>query len=457
MWFGTATGGSAKEKLEWLNCLSGHAGVGLWDAILYQGDAMHPKARWTWSAEFRRLCGFSNQAEFPDVVQSWSDRLHPEDRDKTLAAFSGALKGIAGSGHYDTTYRLKLKDGTYNWFRATGGVVRDNAGQPRRACGSLVDIQALVQERASQDQRQASIDQNVQSFSTAASGVMHGLQDAAGKMRTAGADLINAVQRTRDSAQSTAAGTDASTQNLNAVAAAAEQMSKSVNEISRQVGHATTAIREAVGHSVSTQEKVSALAHTADRIGDVVQLISQIAGQTNLLALNATIEAARAGDAGKGFAVVAGEVKSLAAQTAKATSEIEQQIAEIRTATQTVVGAMREVGSRIGQVETVADTIAAAVEQQALATREIASSVQAITDTIREANAAMQDVSRIAMVADTASRGVVSAAETVTSTASALETQVNGFLTSMNRTTNGRGNDGRQDGRSSNGPIRAVR
>jgi methyl-accepting chemotaxis protein len=436
MWFVKGSGNSSAEKVEWLTCLSSHAGVGLWDAVLYQGDPMHAKARWTWSAEFRRLCGFNSEAEFPNVVQSWSDRLHPDDVDNTFAAFMGALNGVAGSDKYDTTYRLKLKNGTYNWFRATGGVVRDNAGKPRRACGSLVDINGLVQERAGKDGRQAAMEQYTQNFGDAAATVMCELGAAAAKMRSVGAELIDAVQQTRDSAQTTAIGAEDSARNLNSVAAAAEQMSNSVSEISRQVGHATLAIREAVGHSGSTQEKVAALARTADRIGDVVQLISQIAGQTNLLALNATIEAARAGDAGKGFAVVAGEVKSLAAQTAKATGEIEQQIAEIRTATHNVVGAMHEVGSRIGQVESVAETIAAAVEQQALATREIAASVQAVTRTTREANVAMQEVSRIALVADVASRSVVSSAETVTNTATALQTEVGDFLNSMKRVDN---------------------
>ena len=454
MWFRGHSGSSNDEKLEWLDCLGSHAGVGLWDAVLPEGDPMHPKARWTWSAEFRRLCGFDSVAEFPDVVQSWSDRLHPDDAEKTFSAFLGALNGVAGSDKYDMTYRLKLKNGTYNWFRATGGVVRDKAGKPRRACGSLVDIQSLVQERASKDRRQAAMDQNTRTFGEAASGVMRTLESFAGEMRSAGADLIDAVQRTRDSAQTTAAGAEESAFNLNAVAAAAEQMSGSVAEISRQVGHAIASIRGAVDHSGATQEKVATLARTADRIGDVVQLISQIAGQTNLLALNATIEAARAGDAGKGFAVVAGEVKNLAAQTAKATGEIEQQIAEIRTATHTVVGAMQEVGSRIGQVERVAEAIAIAVEEQALATQEIAASVHAVTNTTRQANDAMQEVSRIALVADAASKNVVSAAETVTRIATALQTEVSDFLTSMRSSGDDQRRYERIDGRSTPGRMR---
>jgi len=111
--------------------------VGLWDAILHEGDAMHPASHWTWSQEFRRPCGFRDEAEFPNVVQSWSDRLHPDDVDPTFNAFGDSL---ATGAPYDVTYRLRTKDGTYRWFRVTGGVIKDEHGVARRACGSLVDI-----------------------------------------------------------------------------------------------------------------------------------------------------------------------------------------------------------------------------------------------------------------------------------------------------------------------------
>ena len=126
----------------------------------------------------------------------------------------------------------------------------------------------------------------------------------------------------------------------------------------------------------STNTTVEGLAKTAQRIGEVVQLIETIAGQTNLLALNATIEAARAGDAGKGFAVVASEVKSLASQTAKATEEIRAQIGEIQGATGQTVEAIRSIGATIRQMSEIATTIASAVEEQGAATREIATNVQ---------------------------------------------------------------------------------
>ena len=75
-----------QHKAEWLDTLDKHAGIGLWDAVFHEGDAMHAKARWTWSSEFRRLCGFTNASEFPNVVQSWADRLHPDDAAATFAA-----------------------------------------------------------------------------------------------------------------------------------------------------------------------------------------------------------------------------------------------------------------------------------------------------------------------------------------------------------------------------------
>ncbi|WP_343221311.1 methyl-accepting chemotaxis protein [Oharaeibacter diazotrophicus] len=135
---------------------------------------------------------------------------------------------------------------------------------------------------------------------------------------------------------------------------------------------ASAAAREA---EASTQN-VQALAHSAQQIGEVVELISNIAAQTNLLALNATIEAARAGEAGRGFAVVAAEVKELANQTAKATEEIGRKIGEIQTATGTTVDSISRIVRTIGSIQQSASAIAGAVEEQGAATEEIASNTQ---------------------------------------------------------------------------------
>jgi len=139
--------GSA-ELEERLALLGRCAGVGLWDVAIHNGDPMDPGSRWHWSPEFRRLLGFDgfDRVGFPEVVSSWSDRLHPDDAEATFKAFSGCLNDFTGRTGYDVMYRLRMKDGSYRWFRAIGGVSRDNSGRPLRACGSLVDVDAEQDE-----------------------------------------------------------------------------------------------------------------------------------------------------------------------------------------------------------------------------------------------------------------------------------------------------------------------
>jgi methyl-accepting chemotaxis protein len=290
-----------------------------------------------------------------------------------------------------------------------------------------------TRERALKDRRQAANHHHTRDFSATVSGVLATLVESAASMRAAAGNVSSAAGRTRVKTSSSVDSATASAQDLNSVAAAAEEMASSINEISRQVSHVTRAVEEAVTKASATDLKVAGLSETAERIGDVVRLIDDIAGQTNLLALNATIEAERAGDAGKGFAVVAGEVKALAAQTAKATQQISSQILEIRTATGEAVTAVREMGAAIGQVEAVATAIAAAVEQQAAATREITSSVQTVTAATGDTVLSMRDILTISQETETTSQMVLTAADKVGLTADSLHAEVNDFLAAMKR------------------------
>lgn len=139
---------SVKEELRRVSqrsrILDEACGIGLWDAVLFKGDAMHAGSRWTWSAEFRRLIGFEDENSFPNVVQSWSERLHPDDVASTFAAFGKTVTDRSGETRYDVTYRLTIRDGSYRWFRATGGAVFDADGQTVLCCGSLTDVHEQV-------------------------------------------------------------------------------------------------------------------------------------------------------------------------------------------------------------------------------------------------------------------------------------------------------------------------
>jgi methyl-accepting chemotaxis protein len=304
-------------------------------------------------------------------------------------------------------------------------VFRSNANEARTL------HEASDQAHANNVRRHEAMDRLTKEFGSSAESVMANLTRSATEMRETAGEMSLAAQRTRTTASETAEGAAASAANMAAVAAASEEMSASIGEISQQVTRATQAAQAAVRRASTTDAKVSGMAELADRIGDVVRLITDIAGRTNLLALNATIEAARAGDAGKGFAVVAGEVKGLATQTAKATEEIAAQVAAIRAATTEAVAAVRDVGAAIAEVEQVANAIAGAVEQQASSTREIASGVQAVSIAAGEAHQSMQELSTIAGQTDLASGKVLGGAEEVGRDAGTLRAEVTRFLDAM--------------------------
>jgi methyl-accepting chemotaxis protein len=286
-------------------------------------------------------------------------------------------------------------------------------------------------ERAARDRRQAMVESLTQEFGGSVATIMDRLRDSAGGMREASVSMASATEQTRNRVADTAEGAQQNSSNLSAVAAATEEMTASVTEISRQVAEAARAAQDAVERAHATGATVRGLAESADQIGDVVRLITDIAGQTNLLALNATIEAARAGDAGKGFAVVASEVKTLASQTARATEQISAQISAIQAATGDAVGAVQEVANAIQRVNGVAGAIAAAVEEQDAVTRDISASVQSVAKQNDEAARAMREVSDVAEGARASSGTVKTAAETVADVTGRLGEQVDDFLVGM--------------------------
>lgn len=297
---------------------------------------------------------------------------------------------------------------------------------------SMVTARRLQEERAAAhraEQRRAEmLGQVVRGFEGQV-GEMVGMLSAASTELEATAKGMSATARgtNEQAARVSVAAGDAS-QGVQTVAAAAEELSASIQEISRQVMQASAVTSRAVEGARRTDETMRALAESSGRIGDVVRLIADIAGQTNLLALNATIEAARAGDAGKGFAVVASEVKNLASQTARATEEIGQQIAQVQAATQGAVGAIEEITRTIGEVSEATVTIAAAVEEQTAATAEIARTVQQTAHSTEVVTVSIGSVSQSAQTTGQSAGEVLTAAGELSQQSERLRQQVLDFV-----------------------------
>ncbi|KQP62523.1 chemotaxis protein [Methylobacterium sp. Leaf111] len=257
------------------------------------------------------------------------------------------------------------------------------------------------------------------------------LSDAAAAMEETARSMSAQAERTNRQSAAVMRAAQETAQNVQAVAAATEELAATANEIGQQVGQTSAAAANAVESSRQTNARVEALAEGAARIGDVVALISNIAGQTNLLALNATIEAARAGEAGRGFAVVATEVKTLAAQTAKATDEITAQIGMIQAATRETVEAIREIGTTIGSVHSIALGVAAAVEEQQVATQEIARSVSDAARGTHDVTETMAEVQGAAVEVGAGATQVLASAAELARRSSALDGEVTHFVGSI--------------------------
>ena len=308
-------------------------------------------------------------------------------------------------------------------------VFRQNAIEAKR----LASEQAT--ERAKKERRHAAMERHIQDFGSSISGVMASLGGAAELMRVASEAMANAAHGVNVEARETAEGAARSSEDLVTVATAVEELTSTVAEISRQLVASGNVAREAVQRVEASRNTMQSLADGAERIGDVVLLIRNIAAQTNLLALNATIEAARAGDAGKGFAVVAGEVKALAAQTAKATADIGNQINTVRAATGDAVAAMSEIGTIIHRIDEVTVAISAAVEEQSVTTREIAASVQTVSGATAHTARTMEHVVAVADEAGNVSRDVLAGTAAIGHEASTLRKEVDQFLEAIRSET----------------------
>jgi methyl-accepting chemotaxis protein len=290
-------------------------------------------------------------------------------------------------------------------------------------------IEAQERERnAGAAARQRAIEACVGEFESMLRKTLQRLSDASGQMRTTSSGLSTVSRQTNERVDVAERASNEASMSVESVASASEELSASINDISQQAAHAAGIASRAVSQASATDGTVQGLAKSAGRIGEVVGLINTIAAQTNLLALNATIEAARAGEAGRGFAVVASEVKSLASQTAKATDEISDQIADIQKVAGEAIDAIKGIGSIIGEVNEVATAIAAAVQEQGAATQEITRSMQYAAQGTKNVSDNITGVKADADAAAAAAANVKQASETLETQSQQLGGQVSEFL-----------------------------
>jgi methyl-accepting chemotaxis protein len=293
-----------------------------------------------------------------------------------------------------------------------------------------LNSQALLDSRA-REERARHIETSVEAFRNAIGGVLRAVNDNASAMRETAQSITRVTKDASGRAVAAAGATEQASSSVNAVAGAAEELSASVEEIGRQVRQSAGVVEQAGLRTEKSVAEIESLAAATQRIDGVLSLIQAIAEQTNLLALNATIEAARAGDAGRGFAVVAHEVKTLAGQTAKATSEIGQNISMIQASTRNAVDAVREIGNAVRDINEVTSNIAGAVGQQDAATREISANAQSAAQGNETLVANIGSLSDAIGETNKAATSVLTASTDLTSTAEILSREVDKFFSNL--------------------------
>lgn len=293
-----------------------------------------------------------------------------------------------------------------------------------------LDIEVLMETYriAADAERRAMLGNLGEAFQTAVGGVVGTIAQASVQLEATAQTMSATSEQALNQSSAVAAASEEASSNVQTVATASEELSSSIAEIGRQVRDATRVAQKAATDAERTAAQVRDLSSSAQRIGDVVDLISNIAAQTNLLALNATIEAARAGEAGRGFAVVAAEVKQLADQTAKATSTISEQIGAIQASTEESVAAIGAISGVIAQLNEISLSVSGSVEQQDAATREIAQNVLQASKGTEQVSGNIIGVSAAAAEAAKSSRNVLSAAKDLSAQSETLKAEVARFL-----------------------------
>ena len=279
-----------------------------------------------------------------------------------------------------------------------------------------------------QERRRVEIETEIRAFRESVASVLRTVTESTAALKSIAVALSNSSGYTSERTAGAVSSSNEASANMTAAAGAAEELIASIGEIGRQISQAAEVASHSVVEAQTTNEQMTRLTDTVQEIGEVVNLIRNIAGQTNLLALNATIEAARAGEAGRGFAVVASEVKSLAVQTAKATEQIASQIEAVQSSTRVAVDAILRNTERMREIDGYTSAVALSLQQQDSATDEISHNVASAAEGANGMVNVLNEVTRAVGDTRSAANKVLEASQTVEAAATSLQRGIEGFL-----------------------------